>query len=737
MDWPALRFLTHQPDEGMQLLLSCSHASGLVLLAYLLACVAGYATLSLVERAACAERHDARRLWSIAAAITLGGGVWCMHFIAMLAFQAPVAISYDLPTTLFSLAAVIAAALLAMRAFSHPQPSLRQRLLAALCIGLGIALMHYSGMAAMRSQAQIYYRPGLFSLSLAIALASSFAALQLALFFRGRSGPLHLALRLLASLAMGSAIASMHFTGMWAMELVVPIGTPLQLQSVANATQLGIATGVIALLSSITGLVAAWLDRQLQNKDRDLRRVNSLLDQLNEAKASLQRVAHHDPLTNLLNRRSFNEAFAAQIAEHAINGKALALMFVDIDHFKRINDSLGHDAGDQLLLEVAERIRDSLRGDDVVARLGGDEFCILASLGRLEEARSLAWRVTQRLKRPITLGRRQMVMTASIGIAIYPHDGTTCAELLKHADLALYQSKGSGRNAVHFFSEQLRNKATMELELEEELREALNKDQGLLLHYQPILDLRSNRVSKLEALVRWDHPRLGLLAPDRFIGIAEANGLIGQLDAWVLRRACHDLRSLETGHGRQDLRVAVNCSALNLSHEELVEEVEAALSSSGLSAHRLELEVTENALMGNVNQALDLLQRVRELGTSISIDDFGTGYSSLAYLTRLPLDTLKIDRSFMLDLVNAQADRQVVKAVVSMAHALELKVVAEGVEDVAQMQLLQQMGCDFIQGYLLSRPLPMAELEVFLHRHEGLRAPLTSHPGSLARLNTI
>jgi diguanylate cyclase len=741
MEWLGLRFFTAVPD-GAQILLDCSHDPLLVVLSYLLACVAGYATLSFAERAGHAERVEARRNWCSVGALSLGGGVWGMHFIAMLAFQAPVAVRYDPPTTVLSLLVVLLAALLAMPGLAESSPSLRQRLQAALCIGLGIALMHYSGMAAIRSEAQLYYHPGLFALSVLIAIVASLAALQLSLFFRGREGLLHQLLRIAASLVMGGAIVAMHFTGMWALEMVVPLGTPLQLQSPANAMQLSLSIALIALLVIGGGLGAAWADRKLQRKEHDLLRVNSLLDQLNQARASLQQAAHYDPLTNLLNRRSFNEVFADKLRGHAQQGQALALLFLDVDHFKRINDSLGHDAGDQLLKEVAERIRTTLRDEDVVARLGGDEFCVLAGLNKIEEVRSLAKRIMASMKKPITIARRQMVMTTSVGIAIYPRDGETCEELLKHADLALYQSKGSGRNAVHFFSEHLRNKASMELELEEELREALKKDHGLLLHYQPILDLGSGRIGKLEALVRWQHPRLGLLSPDRFIGIAEANGFIGELDAWVLRRACQDLRQLSQKHAYHELRVAVNCSALNLSHDDLPDEVARAIQSSGLRAQRLELEVTENALMSNVNQALSLLQRIRELGVGISIDDFGTGYSSLAYLKRLPLDTLKIDRSFMLDLPAVNADRQIVQAIVGMAHTLNLQVVAEGVENAEQLGFLRELGCDFIQGYLLSRPLALEALAQFLADFEsGLAGtevlPAEDRPGKIDFLKSI
>ncbi|MBB2495799.1 putative bifunctional diguanylate cyclase/phosphodiesterase [Aquipseudomonas ullengensis] len=712
MEWLGMGLLFERPETG-QLLLDCKHTWGLVLLAYVVACAASYATLSIANRVTHAERAAARRNWMAVGALCLGGGIWSMHFVAMLAFEAPIAIRYDLPTTIISFLVVLTAALLAMKPLGHPKPSLRQCLQAALCIGLGIALMHYIGMAAIRSVATLYYQPALFALSVAIAFFASLAALQLALFFRDHHDLLHELLKLLASLIMGGAIVSMHFTGMWALDMVVPEGTPLSLQSTANSLQLALSVALIALLSIGSGLGAAWADRRLQSKEHDLLRVNSLVRQLDLARASLQKVAHFDPLTNLLNRRAFNELFAERLRSHASTQQMLAVMFFDIDHFKRINDSLGHDAGDELLKVMAERIRSTLRDQDVIARFGGDEFCVLVGMNTQDEARNLAQRIMQRMKEPISLSGRHMVMTTSIGISVFPQDGESCDELLKHADLALYQSKGSGRNSVHFFSSHLKNKASIELELEDELRQALQDDRELLLHYQPILDLCTGEISKLEALVRWQHPRLGLLSPDRFIGIAEANGFIAELDAWVLRRACQELHQLSLC-GFPELRVAVNCSALNLSHDDLPEEIELALRGSGIRAQRLELEVTENALMSNVNQALSLLQRIRGLGVSISIDDFGTGYSSLAYLKRLPLDTLKIDRSFLFDIATSNADQQIVQAIIGMAHPLHLKVVAEGVETETQLEFLRSVGCDFIQGYLLSKPLPLAELDTFL-----------------------
>lgn len=716
MDWLGLRFARELPADD-QVLLACTHNSWLVLLAFLVASGAGYCAFDMAERVAHAQQPETRRRWCWLGACCLGGGIWAMHFIAMLAFEAPVAIAYDLPTTALSLVIVLAASLVAMYTFGRPSVEPRHYLTAALAIGLGIAAMHYCGMAAIRSVATQYYHPVVVAVSVCVAIAASLAALLLSAFFRDCSEG-HQLLKIPACLAMGGAICSMHFTGMFALQLTVPVGTELRLERADNALQLGLSLAVTAGMVLLCALAVAWADKKLQSKERDLLHVNNLLRELEQVKVKLQNVAHYDALTNLPNRRAFNDCFVEKLQSHAQLRQSLAVMFLDIDHFKRINDSLGHDAGDELLKVVAERVRSVLRRDDVIARLGGDEFCVLASLGNLAEAKALSQRIMQRMKEPITLAGRNVTMTTSIGISLYPDDGETCKELLKHADLALYQAKSSGRNNLHFFSQHLKNKATFELQLEEELHLALAKDQGLVLNYQPILDLNSGQVTKLEALVRWQHPQLGLLAPDRFIGVAEANGFIAELDAWVLRRACRDLASL-AAQGFHDLRVAVNCSALNFSHDELADEVLRALQESGIRPQRLELEVTENALMSNVNQALRLLERIRGLGVSISIDDFGTGYSSLAYLKRLPLDTLKIDRSFVMDIPGSHADTEIVQAIIGMAHTLHLQVVAEGVETREQLDFLRSHRCDFIQGYLLSKPQPLAAIAEFMRHPHG------------------
>ena len=708
-----MHFITELPVSG-QVILNCTHDPFLVLVAYLVACAGGFAMLDIAERVGHAEKLASQRLWQWVGAGCLAGGIWAMHFIGMLAFQAPIDIQYDLPITLLSLLIALFASWLAMHTLSHPRLNFRQYLQASTCIGLGIATMHYVGMAAMRSNALTYYQPTLFALSIVIAIGASLAALLLSSHLRDGSGVLHQLLKYSASLVLGAGIISMHFTGMAAFNLVLPTGSLLTEAGENNHLQLGLTVAVMTLLIIGSSISAALADKKLQNKERDLQRVNALLSQLDQARMSLQQVAHYDALTNLINRRGFNQIFAEKLIEKTNEGGMLAVLFLDIDHFKRINDSLGHDAGDELLKVIASHIKGSVRShEDVVARFGGDEFCILIGLHDREEARHMAQRIMLKMKEPIELSGRRMVMTTSIGISLFPEDGKTCEELLKNADLALYQSKGGGRNGLNFFSSNLRTRATLELQLEEELRHALRENTGLMLYYQPIYDLKTGQVSKLEALVRWQHPVHGLLTPDRFIAIAETNGLIAELDNWVLRKACEDLGEL-SHQGCEELHIAVNCSPLNLAREELADEIEHALRVAGVTPQRLELEVTENALMDNIGKTLVLLRQIRALGVSLSIDDFGTGYSSLAYLKRLPLNTLKIDRSFIQDIPKATQDMEIVQAIIVMAHTLHLQVVTEGVETFEQYDFLERHGCDFVQGYLLSRPVPLAELHPVL-----------------------
>jgi diguanylate cyclase (GGDEF)-like protein len=728
MEWLNVHLFVDFPANG-QVLINCSHNLFLVALAYGVASAASFATLDIADRVVQVEALKSRRIWMALCAFCLAGGIWAMHFISMLAFQAPLKVSYDMTITLASLLIVLLAAWLGVYALTRPTLSIKRALFTSAGMGIGIATMHYVGMLAMRTEATQYYDARLVALSVLVAMLASLALLLLSRNLRRTGGMFDEMYRYGASLFLGAGLLALHLTGMHALSLVLPLEAPLQVPNTENSQQLALTIAVITLLIIAGSVSAAMADKKLQSKERDLQRVNNLLTQLDQARVSLQQVAHYDALTNLINRRGFNQIFAEKLLENSIGNGMLAVMFLDIDHFKRINDSLGHDAGDELLKVIADRIRSATRVQDVVARFGGDEFCILISIPNYDEARHLAHRVMQKMKEPIALAGRRMVMTTSIGIAVSPRDGTTSEELLKHADLALYQSKGNGRNRVNFFSPALKTRASLELHLEEELRNALRENHGLQVYYQPIVDLRTGHIAKLEALVRWEHPQHGLLAPDRFIGIAEANGLIADLDNWVLRSACSDLAALRQD-GLEDIVIAVNCSATNLGREELCDEFEQAMRHNAIGPGRLELEITENALMGNVGKTVLMLKQIRSLGVSLSIDDFGTGYSSLAYLKRLPLDTLKIDRSFIVDIPKSPHDIELVHAIIVMARTLNLKVVTEGVETAEQLELLSQFGSDYVQGYLFSKPRPLATLLPMIRQMNG-REPSSVWPASL------
>ncbi len=622
MDWVSLRLMSDLPS-GPALTLATDHIPQLLVLSYLVASAAAYTALAMAERIAAARNRLGRKLWAAASCVCVGGSIWAMQVVAILAMQLPLSTQLNPSLLVLALMEALLTCWLVMHFIGKPELRWHDYAMGATVTGIGISLMQYTGLYALRSVALPYINPPALLFSIGLAITISLAAIVTGVYFRNRNVRVHLPLKVAASLAMGGAIISLHFAALGALSFVAPAGTVLQPQDSSQALLLAISIGMVAILLVGLGLVAAIALQKLEIKDDDLSRVNMLLGQLDRARDSLQQLANYDHLTNLFNRRAFSEHFAQRLQDANQRGQALGVLFLDIDHFKRINDTLGHDAGDELLKIFAKRIRTVLRSQDVIARFGGDEFCILSPLTERNEAVTVAQRIMQKLKEPITVGGRTAVMTTSIGIALHPDDGSDCEELLKHADLALYQAKAAGRNTIHVFSSQLTTRASMDLQLEEDLREALNAD-ALTLFYQPLIDISSGKVVKLEALIRWQHPQHGLLSPDRFVGIAELNGFIGQLDAWSLRRASRDLRELHR-HGYPHMRMAVNCSALNVGQDKLPHHLDIILREEGMPAGFMELEVTENTLMANIGKAAAVLSHIRELGMGLSIDDFGTG----------------------------------------------------------------------------------------------------------------
>lgn len=439
---------------------------------------------------------------------------------------------------------------------------------------------------------------------------------------------------------------------------------------------------------------------------------------ISERKTAEERIyhlAHHDTLTGLPNRFSLHNRLSQAIASVRREDKALAVMFLDLDHFKAINDTLGHPIGDRLLVDVAQRLKSCVRESDVVARLGGDEFVVvMTDIGEapLGVVAAMSSKILQRLDQAYVIDGHELNATPSIGIAVFPEDGEDADTLMKNADVAMYHAKSHGRRNFQFFTTTMNEAAAERVELETALRHAIDDGQ-LVLHYQPQIDAVNAHVVGVEALVRWLHPERGMVPPDKFIPLAEETGLIEPLGRWVLGAACRELSALRRG-GHANVRMAINLSARQLRHEPLVEHVGGLMREFGLGQGDLELEITETAAMENPQATVAVLKRLRELGVELAIDDFGTGYSSLGYLKLLPIQRLKLDRSFVRDLENDHNDAIICSATIALAHSLGLEVVAEGVETDAQLTYLKYLGCDIIQGYLFSKPLPGDRLEDYL-----------------------
>lgn len=442
----------------------------------------------------------------------------------------------------------------------------------------------------------------------------------------------------------------------------------------------------------------------------------SVLRDFTERKRSEERLNHlatHDPLTNLPNRRMLSEILAKTLPRHQRHKRLVAVMFLDLDRFKIINDTLGHDVGDGLLKGVAKRLVDLVREGDTVVRMGGDEFVlILTDVAEMQDPSRVAQRILDSLSKPFAVEGHELFITTSIGISLFPGDGENPETLLKNADAAMYRAKEQGKNNYQYYSSNINAKASERLSMENSLRHALERGE-FLLHYQPRVDLATGRIFGAEALIRWQHPERGLVSPAEFIPLAEETGLIVPIGEWVLRTACAQNKAWQTA-GLSSFRVAVNLSGQQFQEKKLVEMVLRALRESDLSPRFLELELTESIIMKNAEQTIGTLCKFHGMGIEIAIDDFGIGYSSLNYLKRFPISRLKIDQSFVRDITTDPDDSAIVAAIITMAHSLKLKVVAEAVETSDQLEFLRQLQCDEIQGYLFSRPLPPEEMTKLL-----------------------
>lgn len=685
----------------------------LVLFSLLVAILASYTALDMSARVA-RSRGSKAMIWLLSGSLSMGLGIWSMHFIGMMAFQLPIPVGYDLALTASSLICAIATSAIALWLTSRRAMSWFATLIGSLLMGSGIASMHYVGMAALKMQPGITYDPFWFSVSLLIAVIASGSALFIAHRLRLESTR-HRRLRLMASLIMGMAIVGMHYTGMAAAQF------PLDAVCGAAVTG-GLDTHYLALLVIATTVAVMVISLIASVFDHRMRaRTSVLADSLADANQRLRQAALHDPLTGLPNRMLLQDRIEQSLAEASRRHCRVALLFMDIDGFEAVNNAHGHRLGDQLLCEIARRVSPLLGPTDTLSRLGADEFVIVTLVEAADEAAMLSDRILSTVSDPILLDGIELLITASIGIALYPDDAANERELMAHASAAMNYTKQAGRNGHTFFTASMQDSADRQLKLLQDLRRALQRNE-LVLFYQPKFTAAGLPVTGAEALVRWQHPQMGLLAPDAFIGMAERSGLIIPIGRWVLSQACAQLQKWhQAGHGSWSM--AVNLSPVQFTCSELIHDVRHALDEHQIPPQCLTLEITESTAMRDVEASLAILNELTAMGVRISIDDFGTGYSSLLYLKRLPATELKIDRAFIKDLCSTDGeDASIVTSIIALGRTLQMRIVAEGVETEAQQIQLQEMGCDQLQGYHFNPPLPAERFDACYCTDESLTA---------------
>lgn len=791
----------------------------LIVLSYLVAVFGAFAALEMVERWRNAG-SDQAPYWQLAAAATLGGSIWSMHFVGMLALTISMPMTYTPLTSILAFLTAVIAAWCSLQMLA-PSASRLRICSAGITLGLGISAMHYIGMAGMQFPGTLGYMPMLFGASVLIGIAAATAALWLSLRLQKRWH------RATASLIMGGAICGMHYTGVaaavfqghsfmaaqWSEHSGYPLGIAVTLTTLVllacGLTFVGVnrlllastlreaetlrdsngrlaqVNADLALSRGRLGVVLNTISQGISFYDSERRLVvwnrrfneiynlppgtlrsgislsevigrrygagtnsqvplpdylasreqiattNSLsktvetlangnvvaiyhhplpdggwvsthedITEQKQAEDKIAFLARHDPLTQLPNRRLFQESLETSVAM-AVRGAGCALLCLDLDHFKFVNDTLGHPAGDDLLRQVTKRLQACVRGVDILARLGGDEFVVIQSgVTQPEDASNLANRIVATIGQPFEIDGHQVTCGVSVGIALAPSDGTSPDTLLQHADIALYLAKSEGRGTARFFEPEMDARIQLRRTVEQDLENAVVRNE-FELYFQPSLNLSGDRIDGYEALLRWHHPTRGLIGPDKFISIAEENGMIVPIGEWALHTACR-----EAAKWPADIKVAVNVSPAQFKRGNVVAIVKSSLAASGLQPNRLELEITESVLMGDAAEITETLAQLREMGVQLALDDFGTGYSSLSYLRKFPFGKIKIDQSFVRDLAQHKGALAIVRAVHALAKSLGMTTTVEGVETTEQLAEIRQVGCTSVQGYLVSPPRP-------------------------------
>jgi diguanylate cyclase (GGDEF)-like protein len=689
--------------------MSGTYHFGTVLLSLLVAVLACYTALHLVSRVTLASSHTARRIWLIGGACVMGAGVWAMHFVGMLAFSITAHAEYSYGLTVLTLVLAIVASYAALLAATRRRRGTRTVLLSSAVMAAALCGMHYLGMASADFASTLSYRTDMLLVSVFISYLGSAAALWVARRLRAQTAHSALPLarkRLVGALLMSLAIVGTHYAGMAAASF----------DGMAAHTHAGgLHSGwlAVAIAAATLGLLCAALGLSALESRFDASR-RSLNGSLRKVNSALARLANTDVLTELPNRAALLRDIEMAITRARHTGNELAVLFMDLDGFKHVNDSLGHSIGDGMLQAFAARLRRCVRGEDTVARLGGDEFVVLVEGPHSRDgAVRVARAVNDAMQGDLVFHDTTLRLTASIGIAMFPHDGNDVETLVKHADIAMYGAKERGRNGYHFYEPHMGECYKRALMIQQGLNEALLRDQ-LSLDFQAEFSNGGRRLTGAEALLRWNHPRLGAVTPAEFIPVAERSGQIIDIGFWVTRTVCRHMKRWEA-RGFPTLKISINLSPRQLAHPGVVEQMVLIAREEGVPPTRLMFEITESVAMRDAELSSRVIRNFRQQGFGVAIDDFGTGYSSLAYLQQFRVQQLKIDRFFTHGLdAHGDEGRAIVAAIVAMAHTLNMEVVAEGVETATQRDTLIALACDQMQGYLLKRPMPASAFEEFL-----------------------
>ncbi|MBQ0772836.1 MAG: EAL domain-containing protein [Sphingomonadales bacterium] len=668
------------------------HNLWIVALAAVMCLIGSLTSVKLFQRTF-AETGTTRLQWCFLSAFTAGAAIWATHFIAMLGYRPGVPVTlHGALTVLSALIAVGGTAAGLLVACS------RNRFVAVFTgggiIGLSIASMHYVGMFAYRADGIVRWLPGYVIASLFLSVI--FSALAIDQIRKiGMSNNIGLGAGLFAA-----AIVTLHFTGMAAFTVIPLAGVQGGADSEAFSA-LAAAIAMVALIIIGAGISTHLVDRRTRSKSEE----------------QLQYLAAHDALTDVANRRGFAAALKVQCDKLGKDGRPFALLMIDLDRFKPINDTLGHPVGDIVLQKVARRLRHAVRSGDIVARIGGDEFAVMAyGLASEAEAEALAGRVVEILGRPFIIQGQVAEIGASVGVSLAPKHGSDPETLVQFTDIALYTAKRTDERGYRLFEPAMQEVIQRRRFLEVDLRRACMRE-DFKIAYQPIIDSATGAYTGAEALLRWTCPDRGEVEPSEFIPIAEELGLISRIGAGVLKQACMDAASWP-----KHLDLAVNISPVQLHDPRLPQTVMQALEDSGFPATRLELEITETALLGNDEIVMRTLTKLREFGIRISLDDFGTGYSSLSYLHRFPITRIKIDKSFVQRLPSDVGSASIVRAIAQLGESLQMKITAEGIETDEQMAFITQHGCNDVQGFLISRPVNAIAIGNLFHREKNKAA---------------